>query len=365
MYGFTFNGIHSSEFGVEYIPDAAARWWDDAEFEIYKKDVPWKNGGYWYGNAASMRSIDLNCYFEEISIATREKIRRWLGREKHGMLILDDRPFIAYEVYMSDIIPGKIYNDTGGTYSGTMTAKFIAPNPFGYLLRKSNTGYENDNAEDYCGIIASSMMPSPPNTASRIFDVYNPGTEACGLSIVIAGSCSHPIRFINQRNQTKCVISSLPTNSLRLEIDGDTGFVKTYASGSQSNYSEGFAYHDYGIVRLEPDETYTGVTYTAVANGTGYDLTLTGVKVTEDMLNAYIQFNSPATRNARVTAVNEDANKVTVTLGGSGAFQTSGALRLSTMNHIAIEEQNDSGNWVTPTTLGILAISVDYKPRLL
>ena len=365
MSGFTYNGIHCGIYGVEYVPDASAKWWEEADFEIYKKDVAWRNGGYYYGNAANIRQIDLNCYFEEVSMATREKIRRWLGRDTAGKLILDDRPFVYYNVRPSKVVPGKIYLDTNETYSGTFTVSFIAEEPFGYLMRKSNDGTENDGAEDYCGLIATSLMPSAPTTSSRNFDVYNPGTEDCGLTIRISGSCSKPIRFINSRNATECVIDSLPSSNLILDIDGETGFVKTYSNNAPNNYSPGFAYHDHGIVRLFPNTLYEDVPYVATVNGTGYSLALTGVIVSEDMIGGSIRFNNPTTRRARVNDVNIANNQVICTVSGTGAFNTTGTLRMFTINNISIEEKNNNGSWGTPSNLTINSIGIDYKPRLL
>lgn len=366
MGGFTYNGIHSSAFGVEYAPNAEARWWIGADYEIYQKKVAWKNGGYLYGSAANIRKIKMDCYFEEISIATREKIRRWLGRTTSGKLIIDERPFVYYKVRVSEVVPGKIYIDNNDTYSGTFTVTFIAEDPFGYLNRKSNAGTENDGAEDYCGLIASGKMPSAPTTSSRIFDVYNPGTESCGMQIILAGTANKPIRFINSRNKTECVISSLPTNNLTLDINNDdTGLAKVYTGTNSDNYENGFAYHDHGNVRLEPCETYENVAYTATYNGTMYEITPSGMSVTDDMVGGYIQFTSPSTLHATVSSVNKASNKMVCVLSGTGDIQLTGTMRLSTMNHISIEEKNDNGAWVVPTGLTLTKLSIDYKPRLL
>lgn len=289
MDGFTYNGVHCSTYGIEYLPDPSARWFDSPEFQLYKKDINWRNGGYYYGNSVEIREIRLECYFEEISIATREQIRKWLGRDTSGNLVFDERPFVYYKVRPKSIVTGKLYNDINDTYSGTLVIEFIAVDPFGYLTRKSNTGNENDNAEDYCGIKASADMPAAPTTSGTSFDVYNPGTEQCGLKIALKGSCSNAIRFFNERNNTRCVISSLPTSPIELRINGDTGLVTVYSSGIEEN---GFAHHDYGFIRLEPD------------------------------------------------------------VGTS-------------KNHIVIQEKNSQGNWVTPTTLSLTSISIDYDPRLL
>ena len=287
MDGFTYKGIHCSTYGVEYAPSASDRWWDSPEFEIYKKDIPWGNRGYYYGNSVEIREIKLECYFEGITIAQREQIRKWLGRDTSGALVFDERPFVYYNVRPGNIVPGKLYCDND-KYSGTMTITFIAVEPFGYLTRKSNAGTEDDNAEDYCPIIDTADMPAAPTISSTGFNVYNPGTEVCGLSIKLSGSASNPIRFFNSTNKTQCVFSSLPANGLIVDIDGDTGFVKTYAGLTPNTYENGFAYHDHGVVRLE-----------------------------------------------------------------------------SGLNTISIEEQNAQGNWVTPSTLSLESIIIDYKPRLL
>ena len=365
MSGFTYNGVHSSSFGVEYIPDAAARWWNEADYEVYKKKVAWKNGGYIYGSAANIRTIKLNCYFEEISMATREKIRRWFGRNTKGRLILDDFPFVYFNVVPGEVVSGKIYNDTNGTFSGTFTVSFLAEEPFGYLMRKSNAGNENDHAEDYCGLIPSSMMPQSPTTSSRSFNVYNPGTEPCGLRLILAGSCSHPIRFVNSRNNTKCVITSFPT-SLTLDINcDDSGLVKVYAGANENSYENGYAYHDMGTIRLEPCDRTDNVNYTASQNGTKYNITPSGIVVSEDLVGATLRFTNPSTRYAHVDSVNTSTGVLLCTLEGSGTFQTSGTMRVLKMNSITIEEKNNNGNWVTPTTLSLSKFQIDYQPRLL
>ena len=366
MSGFTYNGIHSSTFGVEYIPDAAAKWWDGADFEIYKKKVSWKNGGYIYGSAANIRTIKMNCYFEEISIATREKIRKWLRRGVKGKLIFDDMPFVYYIVTLNDVVTGKIYLDTDESYSGTFTVEFVAEEPFGYLMRKSNTGTENDNAEDYCGLISSSKMPDAPGTSDRVFDVYNPGTEPCGLHLKLAGTATGIFRFFNTRNNTECVINSLPTNNLTLDLNcDDSGMVKVYTGNNSENYDNGFAYHDHGMVRLEPCEMFENIGYTAVANGTMYDITPSGIVVDDDLIGAFIQFDNPATRNATVSAVNKSSGKLTCTVGGSGTMQMSGTMSISKMNHITIQSKNSSGNWVAPSGITLSKLEIDYSPRAL
>ena len=207
MDGFTYNGVHCSTYGVGYIPDASGRWFDGAKFDVYETDVSWKNGGYYYGNRAKNREFELRCYFEEITIKQREDIRKWLHRDTSGQLIFDSMPFVYWNVRPTGLATGNIYNDTG-KYSGTFSIKFTAYEPFGYLTRKYNTQSDNDNANDYCDLIAQESMPAAPTTSSSSFSVYNPGREVCGLTVRLRGSTSNPIMFKNATNNTSCIIQN-------------------------------------------------------------------------------------------------------------------------------------------------------------
>ena len=250
-HGFVYNGIHSSQFHVEYIPDESDRWFDGTDWEVYQSEVGWKNGGYYYGNAAKAKTFELKCFYEEITIKQREDIRNWLHRNTCGALLFDDMPFVYWNVRPTKIVPGNLYNDSG-RYSGTFTVTLTAYEPFGYLTRKSNEEWNQDNANDYCDLIPTSEMPAEPTTASRTFDVYNPGREECGLSIKLSGTVSNPIEFLNSTNKTRCIIQSLPANDLILDINGDTCVIQTYVSGQEANADYGYAYHDRGIIKLDP-----------------------------------------------------------------------------------------------------------------
>ena len=251
MSGFTYNGTHCGTYGIEYIPDAEDRWFEGTDYEVYDTDVSWRNGGYYYGNKVKNREFSLKCYFEEITTKQREDIRKWLHRNTKGQLVFDDMPFVYWNVRPTAMVTGKIYNDTG-KYSGTFTVKFTAYEPFGYLTRKYNAPSDNDNANDYCDLIAQADMPAAPTTGGSSFQVYNPGREPCGLTIRLRGTTSHPVMFLNIGNNTSCVVGDLPSNNLTLDMNGDTGLVTVYTGTSVNLAEPGFAYHDRGFVRLEP-----------------------------------------------------------------------------------------------------------------
>lgn len=372
MSGFTYNGIHSSTYHVEYVPDASARWFNGADFSVYETDVAWHNGGYYYGNSAKTREFVLHCWFDGITIKQREQIRKWLGRNTSGNLILDDLPFVYWKVRPTKMITGVLYNDNEcGTmnlvYSGTFDVTLTAYEPFGYLTRKSNSGSENDGANNYCGLIVSSDMPQPPTTSSTSFSVYNPGTESCGMTIRISGTSTNPFRFRNTRNGTVCEFNSIPSSGLILDIDGDTGLIETYTSIT-GGHENGFAFHNHGIVRLDPCETFYNVPFTATQNGTMCDITFSGIVVSEDFVGGVIVFTQQSNNTARILSVNKETGVMRCSLTSSSfTLNESGKARIKQYNYIEIQSKNNSGNWVTRTNamLTMSSIEIDYNPRLL
>ena len=364
MEGFTYNGIHSSEYGLYYIPSKDDLWFNDPEYDVYSADVDWKHGGYGYGRKAKVRTFSIKCFFEEIDLATREAIKRWVGRDTGGRLIFDDKKFVYWNVQPGKIPVGNWYIDHE-KHSGTVTLTFEAYEPFGYLVRKANSSAEvTDDSDQYVNLIAADDMPAAPTVSDTSFDIYNPGTEACGLHIDLAGTMDHPFRFFNENNKTFCEFNSLPTNGLRLSIDGDTGYVSTYLAGSD-DFDNGYAYHNKGVVRLEPNFGKSKVPYEYLGlNGTLHVFALDGYRCGNELMGAELLIENVNTPTFKVVAVSRASGKVFCEMNGSGTFDDEGFCTLKTVNHIVIEEK--SGNqWVTPTGLNLTYISVDYQPRAL
>lgn len=361
MNGFTYNGVHCESLGLYYIPTRDDQWFSDPEYDVYSDDVDWRHGGYYYASKAKIRTFTIKCYFEEITVAQRQAIKEWLHRDSQGMLIFDEMPFVYWNVRPGKVPAGNWYNDLQESHSGTVTITFNAYEPFGYLTRKSNSG-QSDNASDYCNLIDASDMPAAPTTSSRVFNVYNPGTEACGLSIDIKASASNPIRFFNDANGTYCIFGSFPTGGLYVKVDGDTGYISIHLQNSSASGS-GFAYHDKGIIRLEPNVGRSGITYVnGQINGTTYQLDLTNYPVSNALRGATLTLANSGVLT--VMSVSKANNRVYCTAESAVTLSQTGTCSIMTVNKITIEEKTGS-SWVTPTTLTIGDISIDYKPRAL
>lgn len=415
LSGFTYNGVHSEEFGLYYLPTEEDRWFLDPEYEVYSTDIEWKHGGVYYDSKATVRTFTLNCFFENIDVAKRQAIKAWLKRGTSGKLIFDEMPFVYWIVRPGKIPVGNWYYDQD-TFSGTVVITFNAYEPFGYLTRKCNTGSDSDNAADYCNLIDEEDMPAAPvapwpeesetkggtvSGSSYMFEIYNPGTEACGLSIEIAGITDNKIRFYNETNGTFCVFNGLPEVSksskssisydglLYLGINGDTGLV--YVKDSFGSSTE-FRYHDKGVVRLEPNIGKSNVSFVnGVYDDEVYDfaLDLVGYHVTDALVGAVITFHVDGDINGRegeVTAVDPENNRIygiprstgvspdstkTVSSNVEYIFPETGIVSIKTVNRIYLQEKYSHSpkiaipNWRSPFTLALYDIKVDYSPRLM
>lgn len=360
MTGFTYNGIHCSAFGLYYIPTKEDLWFQDPEYDVYSEDVDWRHGGYYYTSKAKVRTFSLKCYFEEIDVAKRQVIKNWLRMDSYGKLVFDDIPFVYWNVRPSKVITGSWYNDNNDSHSGKVDIQFKAYEPFGYLTRKSNNGTEDDCAEEYCNIISDSNMPAAPTTSSTSFNVYNPGTEACGLSIDIAGSTQNTFRFFNRANKTFCEFNSIPS-SLRLAVNGDTGYVSTYVAGSSLS-DNGFAYHNKGIVSLTPSRYNGNVPYVyGGLNGTLHTFIVSGIIVGEDLIDGVLVESGNQFIISDISASN---NTLYCKHEGSVTVPSSGTCSVQSVNHIDIQEYTGSG-WAEPSTLSLSYIKIDYQPRVM
>lgn len=360
LSGFTYNGIHSEDLGLYYLPTEEDRWFPDPEFEVYSSDIEWRHGGVYYDSKATIREFTLNCFFENIDIAKRQAIKAWLKRGTVGMLIFDEMPFVYWMVRPGKIPVGNWYYDQD-TYSGTVVVTFEAYNPFGYLTRKYNSVQATDHSEDYCHLLDADDMPDDPTPDDISFEVYNPGTETCGLSIEIAGSTSNPIRFRNETNGTFCEFKSLPDNGQTLCIDGETGLVYTVLNNGMRI---SFNYHDKGVVRLEPNEGGSHIQYiNGSASGGECVIELVGYQATNALKDAEIRIGA---NEMKIVTVNTANNRVYCekVSSGSVSIPASGTCAIRNANSIVIEEYVNQ-EWTTPSTLDLDSIRVDYRPRLM
>ena len=103
--GFTFDGRHSSEFGLLVVSDGSRYHQNfSANFNDTVITVPGRHGGYYFGTQLEMRDFEISCAFDHITSQTMNEIQQWLAPQKVGWLIFDEKPYKKYLVKISGVI---------------------------------------------------------------------------------------------------------------------------------------------------------------------------------------------------------------------------------------------------------------------
>lgn len=349
MYGFSYNGKHSSDFHCYFVPNETDRWFASPDFEVYETTDAGKDGGYFYGTRAKIRTFEQRCYFEDITIETREAMRRWLDRSTSGKLIFDERPFVYYDVHPTKTVQGKQYNHriingADMLYSGTFTITFAAYIPYGYLIDKDYTGLDFTGASRYCGMVEHGMMPEPPTAESRNFLLYNCGTQVCDTLIRISAPADTQLTISNNTNGSFCTFNSFPSTGY-LEVDSRYGSV-TWVHGDERELA--FKYHVSGFLTLDPYIAHEGDVIVSYTSGSPISQQPNAIYEPEDK-DKYVHLDG------------EWIKIVNVTVNGYGVLDKymdhSGieTTKIVTMNEIEIIGSNN---------LTLTRFEIDYFPKI-
>ena len=174
MNGFSYNGIHCEDLGITYIPDPKSRWFASPDIDISKEDVSWRDGSYYFYTRRKPRTFTLDCYFENVNVYGRERIRRWLDEKTSGWLVFDDREYIRYKVHPSKANSGKLYLQNEGYFiedyfNGTMTITFEAEDPYGWITQLTDDNLIDTQSRNVCNLIRNDMMPAKPAVTDNAF----------------------------------------------------------------------------------------------------------------------------------------------------------------------------------------------------
>ena len=343
--GFSFNGVHCSNFGCAYIPAPEDRF-AMPEMEVSSTDVTSRDGGYYHSSRYKSREFKLKCYFEDITYETFTNMRRWLAKDKVGKLVFDTRPDVYYWVRPTEHINPATYSAEHGwlsqpLFSGTFTVTLTAFNPFGFMRIISYENLEDGIMTRYSGILPREMMPALPDVADTDFLVYNPGTQRCETVIELAGSAPSGLVIRNLSNGSCCKIAGLPAEGSVI-IDGTLGRVSTYYNSIEE---DAFELHDEGYIILESfGDVYRDVSVQATSGSN--QLALIGIDASESMIGLFVYVGDEW---LRITDVTDEHNIVVAkNMETDEVFTTT----ITGMNELSIE-----GTDVALTTL-----SVTYVP---
>ena len=146
--GFYLDGIHSSTYGILRVSDGD-RYTEGLipEFEDYSIELTGGNGDLYGGRRYKPTKFTINIAFDHMTEKQLRGLRQWLGGEELKEFRFDERPYKAYWVkvaskpeleyvcFMEDADDNFIEKER--IYKGEGELEFIAYDPFGYCVDKS------------------------------------------------------------------------------------------------------------------------------------------------------------------------------------------------------------------------------------
>lgn len=177
--GFTFNGIHSSQFGL-YSVSSSNRYSRDllhATNDI-SADAIGIDGSYYFGTSFKPSTFVFSLAFDSVTEQELREISRWLYCSGEiAPLILDEIPYIQYYVKVSGNPQIKFLTFEDATlarvYKGEASVTFTGYDPFGYVVNKFLCEYDDENVGEWNN--ASQLLFSKKVNGVDYYDTYNNG----------------------------------------------------------------------------------------------------------------------------------------------------------------------------------------------
>ena len=272
--GFTFDGRHSSEFGLLVVSDGS-RYHQNlfSNFSDNVQTVPGRNGGYYFGTQLEMRDFEINCAFDEMTTHMKNEIQMWLYPNKVGWLIFDECPYKKYLVKISGIpnfsfLPFNElksihnYNLQKEILKGELNISFFSFNEYAYENENYQLPIIDKNKIIPQHAIDSGIIPKEYNhlgiflsnekineiDANTEFSLYNAGNGIAKLNLSFYINAEDiqngEFELFNYEDGQKYIIQDLNPlfsslgysnlNLFRIEINSDKQEV--YATGCNSSY---------------------------------------------------------------------------------------------------------------------------------
>ena len=138
--GFSFNGRHSSEFGLTVVsPSDRTQENIFTSFEDKTVEVSGRDGAYYFGTEIKRKELGLTVAFDRLTSKQYREVINWLNPKIVGKLIFDEKPYKYYMAKISSqpnfsFIPfeEEVDGEKIHVFKGDISISFIAHDPYGY-----------------------------------------------------------------------------------------------------------------------------------------------------------------------------------------------------------------------------------------
>ena len=153
--GFTYNGKHSSEFGI--VRTSTSNRYDDnllPNKNVKTTAVPGGDGAYYFGSNYTQRQFTVQFAFDALSDVQLRKMRQWLGTGQIHDLIFDEFPYKVYSAVVTGNATAKhlcFDEGNGVVYKGDGSIQFTCYFPFARSRYKWLSDYTITNIPEWGG----------------------------------------------------------------------------------------------------------------------------------------------------------------------------------------------------------------------
>lgn len=239
--GFTFNGHHSSEYGLVVVSDGDRYHQTlSSNFSDTIVSVPGKNGGYYFGTQLQMKDFTIRCAYDEMTSNMMHRIQNWLYPNQVGWLIFDETPYKKYKVKISNVpefsfVPFDDFKNIGRytiqkeILKGELQIQFFSFDEYGY----ENESYElpeitssqtikqldidsglipkNYSHDGIC--LPHQYLPIISNETNFNFYIYNAGNGIASADFYFSINSNQitdndPLTFFNYENGESYIIKN-------------------------------------------------------------------------------------------------------------------------------------------------------------
>ena len=151
--GFTYNGKHSSEFGI--VRTSTSNRYDDnllPNKNVKTTAVPGGDGAYYFGSNYTQRQFTVQFAFDALSDAQLREMRQWLGTGQIHDLIFDEFPYKVYSAAVTGNATAKhlcFDEGNGVVYKGDGSIQFTCYFPFARSRYKWLSDYTIANIPEW------------------------------------------------------------------------------------------------------------------------------------------------------------------------------------------------------------------------
>ena len=179
--GFTFNGVHSSEWGIKRTSDGS-RFNENLLPTMQDKtvQVPGGDGAYYFGSYYTQRVFNIPFAFDSLTEEQLAKLKTDLGDKGIHDLIFDEAPYKVYSAKVTGSATIKYIpfaeGETNRVYKGEGNIQFTCYNPFARSKFKWLNEYNNANKAEWAAASGMKEIKGNHDTNNNgSFSLYNPG----------------------------------------------------------------------------------------------------------------------------------------------------------------------------------------------